>query len=218
MSQSLVWGIQKESLFELTVILGGSIHIHMLTSDHQFTLSAIFGACDELYLGDLYDWQVGMLVCTDAFVQAGPDCISHTWRLPWAYQPVISWLKSTMSHSVNIHSWWRHAHLLWDLTKLLLISGVVICQQNVAQNIHRILISCHFESFMLVTERDFKAKKNDVFGEISVRLIAAVNHSVVSLQTVFQRWWSTILLAYVTVRQECGLSLLSRSYSVSLSM
>lgn len=41
------------------------------------------------------DWQVGMLVHATAFVQAGPDCISHTWRLPWAYQPVISWLKST---------------------------------------------------------------------------------------------------------------------------
>lgn len=49
------------------------------------------------------------------FVQAGPDCISHTWWLPWAYQPVISWLKSTMSHSVNIHSWWRLAPFLWNL-------------------------------------------------------------------------------------------------------
>lgn len=36
-----------------------------------------------------------MLVHAATFVQAGPDCISHTWRLPWAYQPVISWLKST---------------------------------------------------------------------------------------------------------------------------
>lgn len=41
------------------------------------------------------DWQVGMLVHAVAFVQAGSDCISHTWRLPWAYQPVISWLKNT---------------------------------------------------------------------------------------------------------------------------
>lgn len=41
------------------------------------------------------DWQEGILVHAAAFVQAGPDCISHTWRLPWAYQPVISWLKST---------------------------------------------------------------------------------------------------------------------------
>lgn len=54
----------------------------------------------SLFIFGVYVWisitwlTVGMLVHTAAFVQAGPDCISHTWWLPWAYQPVISWLKS----------------------------------------------------------------------------------------------------------------------------
>lgn len=64
--------------------------------------------------------------CAAAFVQASPDHISHTWRLPWAYQPVISWLKSTMSHSVNTHHWWRLTHLPWCTAPLFLLFGICL--------------------------------------------------------------------------------------------
>ena len=137
----------------------------------------IVGARDELYPGDLYhDWQVGMLVCAAAFLseQAPFDCISHTWRLPWAYQPVISWLKSTMSHSVNIHSWWRHCSFT-AVSRMQPANFLRYCV-NVAQFISYVLIWSNSSSSVSVGEEDFKAQKRVAFWEIRERLMAAVNH------------------------------------------
>ncbi len=63
--------------------------------------------------------------------------------------------------------------------------------ENVAQHIYSILILHNFKSFMLVTKRDFKAKKKDVFWEIRSRLMAAMKHFLASFEA--QQWWSTIL-------------------------
>lgn len=125
---------RQENEPTLNLKLGGIVHTHTNSSINSTVhLCCLWWVLSPRSITWLTSRNVGARcrVCPSR----PPDCISHTWRLPWAYQPVISWLKSTMSHSVNIHSWWRLAHLPRHPACILLFH-----RQNVAQYIYSIFI------------------------------------------------------------------------------